>query len=221
MTRRRQAVAGSAASPGLTLVEMLVVLVLASLLGTLIVQGTGFFLARYDAVDRTRRESSLATLREHWFASTVAAMVPSRLPARRFTGDNAAFEGVSLQPLSSIGGRPVRIRWSIDATRVLYTEPGLRPWTVLSLDDGGTAKASTSNNGTLCDAEGVEIETTVSFPLGLGYGCDAVEKTYTLTCNWNTRGNRTNAVGVALAQITLPDGTTASNIGDFVSCKVE
>ena len=140
MTRHRRAVAGSAASPGLTLVEMLVVLVLASLLGTLIVQGTGFFLARYDAVDRTRRESSLATLREHWFASTVAAMVPSRLPARRFTGDNAAFEGVSLQPLSSIGGRPVRIRWSIDATRVLYTEPGLRPWTVLSLDEGGTPK---------------------------------------------------------------------------------
>ena len=82
-------------------------------------------------------------------------------------------------------------------------------------DDGGTAKASTSNNGTLCDAEGVEIETTVSFPLGLGYGCDAVEKTYTLTCDWNTRGNRTNAVGVTLAAMT------ADTVGDFVSCKVE
>ena len=55
-------------------------------------------------------------------------------------------------------------------------------------DDGGTAKGDDDNNGTLCNAEDVEIETTVTFPLGLGYGCDAVEKTYTLTCQWDTRG---------------------------------
>ena len=64
-------------------------------------------------------------------------------------------------------------------------------------DDGGTAKGRNLNNGTLCDAADVEIEATVTFPLGLGYGCDAVEKTYTLTCNWNTRGTGNNVVGVS------------------------
>ena len=55
-------------------------------------------------------------------------------------------------------------------------------------DDGGTARSTVSgkkiNNGTLCNAAGVEIETEVTFPLGLGYGCDDVKKTYTLTCDW-------------------------------------
>ena len=78
-------------------------------------------------------------------------------------------------------------------------------------------RARTSLNGTLCDAEDVEIETTVTFPLGLGYGCDAVEKTYTLTCQWNTRGTGSNVVNVAPAAIA-DDG---SNIDDFVECTVE
>ena len=136
MTNRRQAAtAGGAAAGGFTMVEMLVVLVLVSLLGTLIIQGTGFFLGQYATVKRTHRESSLKALRQHWFASTVAAMVPSRLATRLFAGDGRSFEGVTLQPLAAQAGRPVRVRWSIDAGRVLYTERGSRPWTVLSGHD--------------------------------------------------------------------------------------
>ena len=92
--------------------------------------------------------------------------------------------------------------------------------------DGGTAHGFTAtgasiNNGTLCDAEDVEIETSVTFPLGLGYGCDPITVDYTLTCQWDSRGNRTNAIPVPDDQISLPEGTTtASNIGDFVTCKV-
>ena len=91
-----------------------------------------------------------------------------------------------------------------------------------SADDGGTAKGAKVDNGTLCDADGVEIETTVTFPLGLGYGCDAVEKTYTLTCDWSTRGNRTNAVGGGVTALTAAgeDGE-GGNVDDFVSCEVE
>ena len=44
-----------------------------------------------------------------------------------------------------------------------------------SADDGGSAKGKDLDNGTLCDAKGVEIATSVSYPLGLGYGCDAGE----------------------------------------------
>ena len=87
-------------------------------------------------------------------------------------------------------------------------------------DDGGSAatgRNGADTNSTLCDAEGVEIETTVSFPLGLGYGCDAVEKTYTLTCDWSSRGNRTNNVSTTLAVIA-DDG---ANIDEFVECEIE
>jgi len=131
-----KAVGKTAANRGLTLLEMLVVLVLVSLLGTLLIQGTGYFLGQYAAIDRVGRASSLAALREHWFASTVAAMVPSRLEARRFVGDEAGFEGVTLQALAAEPGRPVRVRWSIDADRVLYTEQGSQYWVVHRVRDG-------------------------------------------------------------------------------------
>ena len=128
---------------GLTLIEMLVVLVLVSLLGTLLLQGTGFFLGKYATVKRVHREASLATLRQHWFISTVQAMVPSLVEARRFAGDASSFEGVTLQALAAEPGMPVRARWSIDVDGasevVVYAQEGGAPWTVLTADDEGLA----------------------------------------------------------------------------------
>ena len=123
---------------GLTLIEMLVVLVLVSLLGTLLIQGAGFFLGRYASVQRVHRDASLAELRQHWFVSTLQAMVPSRVEARRFVGDATQLEGVTLQALAAEPGAPVRVRWSIGgepgSSRVLYEESGAAPWTVLTSD---------------------------------------------------------------------------------------
>ena len=126
---------------GLTLIEMLVVLVLVSLLGTLLIQGLGFFLGKYATAKRVHREASLATLRQHWFISTVQAMVPSRPEARRFAGDASSFEGVTLQPLAADPGFPVRARWSITAggdggsAAVVYAQEDGAPWTVLLSDE--------------------------------------------------------------------------------------
>ena len=64
-------------------------------------------------------------------------------------------------------------------------------------DDGGSAATGAKGvdaNSTLCDASDVEIATSVTFPLGLGYGCDPIKVEYTLTCDWSSRGNRTNSV---------------------------
>lgn len=142
MTRCR-ATAGTAfgAAPGLTLTEMLVVLVLVSLLGVLLIQGAGFFLGKYATVKRLHREASLAALRQHWFISTVQAIVPSDLEARRFAGDASSFEGVTLQPLAAEPGLPVRVRWSIDGdgASVVYAEEGGARWTVLASDEEGLA----------------------------------------------------------------------------------
>ena len=123
---------------------MLVVLLLVSLLGALLIQGVGFFLGKYATAKRIHREASLATLRQHWFVSTVQAMVPSPLEARRFVGDASSFEGVTLQPLAAEPGLPVRARWSIGSGEgeaedgsavVVYTQEGDAPWTVLTSDD--------------------------------------------------------------------------------------
>ena len=126
-----QAAATNAAARGLTLVEMLVVLVLVSLLGTLVLQGTGFFLDQFATVERIHRDASRTDLRNHWFASTVGAILPSRQAERRFVGESTYFEGVTLQPLAAASGQPSRIRWSIEGDRVLFAESGRQPWTIL------------------------------------------------------------------------------------------
>ena len=131
------------AARGLTLIEMLVVLVLVSLLGTLLIQGAGFFLGQYAAVQRVHREASREELRRHWFVSTLQAMVPSKVETRRFAGDASSFEGVTLQALAGEPGRPLRVRWSIDAggasPAVVYAEEDAAPWTVLRADDEALA----------------------------------------------------------------------------------
>ena len=135
--RRRRRRTTQAAARGLTMVEMLVVLVLVSLLGTLVIQGTGFFLGQFATVKRVHREAAHADLRDHWFASTVEAILPSRQEARRFVGDGTFFEGVTLQPLAAAAGRPLHVRWFIEGGRVLYSEHGVEPWTILGEQGGG------------------------------------------------------------------------------------
>ncbi len=122
----RRAAARRTAS-GLTLLEMLVVFVLASLVGTLLIQGTGFFLGQYDTVKRIGREASSEALQQGWFASTVHAMVPYLAEGRRgFVGDFESFQGVTTQALRAPSGIPVAARWSIVAdeagTAVVYAE---------------------------------------------------------------------------------------------------
>ena len=126
---------------GLTLLEMLVVLALVALLGTLIVQGMSFFLGRYDTVQRVARDAAHAGLQQHWFASSVEGMVPYRQVERQFRGDDAAFAGITTQPLGAESGMPVRARWAIEddgvESFVSYredaapTNDGGSSWTVL------------------------------------------------------------------------------------------
>ena len=112
---------------GFTVMEMLAVLTLVSLLGTLVVQGLGFFAARYEAVKRSHRDVDSFALWQHWFAATVNGMVPVGVRARRFRGDATTFSGTSLQPLAGEGGVPAVVRWSVaeDQAAVAYQEEGL------------------------------------------------------------------------------------------------
>ena len=96
--------------------------------------------------------------------------------------------------------------------------------TKCSADDGGAAAtkdASGNKKGdsTLCDAEGVEIETTVVFTDDFGAHECSVEKTYTITCDWDASGgmNTGRDAASAAADAIADDGT---DIGKFLSCKV-
>ena len=99
---------------GLTLIEMLVVFVLLGLISTLLFQGTGFFANRFETVQRLHREGSVTGLQQHWFISTVQAMVPYGREVRRFRGNATVFEGLTLQPLAAEPGMPAGARWYID-----------------------------------------------------------------------------------------------------------
>ena len=149
----------SAPTGGMTLLEMLVVLALVALLGTLITQGLGFF--RYDTVQRVARDAGQAGLQQHWFASSVEGMVPYRQLERQFAGDAATFAGITTQPLAAESGMPVRARWTIEddgvTSHVLYredaapTNDGPSTWTVLRTPDAVTFQYAGAD-GTWLDA---------------------------------------------------------------------
>lgn len=142
--RDRARLPGRRRARGLSLLEMLVVFLLVTFLGTLLIQGFGFFLGKYDTVRRAHREASLETLHHRWFASTVAGMIPYRQADRSFVGNASSFYGVTLQPLAARSGIPVRARWFIDPEAapsvVTYEEESLvagRPairWPVLTAE---------------------------------------------------------------------------------------
>lgn len=106
---------------GLTLVELLVVFVLLGLVSTLLFQGTSFFANRYETVQRLHRDGSVSGLQQHWFISTVRALVPYGVEARRFQGNATSFQGITLQPLAADSGMPAGARWFIEERDALQT----------------------------------------------------------------------------------------------------
>ena len=144
--RPAAAASGSAARPlGLTLLEMLVVLMLLGLLSTALLQGMAFFSAKYESVQRWRQDAGQAMMRQHWFAWSVSGLAAYGLPAQRFAGDGFAFAGISLQPLAADAGLPVEARWTLsaaegDAAILRYQErSGLSnegvDWLIAQFDD--------------------------------------------------------------------------------------
>ena len=128
---------------GLTMLEMLVVLMLVALLGTLVIQGLAFFVRSYDAVTRDHRTTTHAALRQHWFVTAVSGIVPYGVQARAFAGDTASFVAMTLQALNAEPGMPTQTRWSINigagTQAVSYAEDGGTAWRVLESDAGNLA----------------------------------------------------------------------------------
>ena len=141
---------------GITLMEMLVVFVILGLVTTLLFQTTGFFAARYETVQRLHREGAVAGLQQHWFITTVQALVPYGREARRFRGNEDSFAGITLQPLMAEPGMPADARWFIDdrdgLPTVYYREargPRMNDieWPMLNTDDPNIKFQYADTNG--------------------------------------------------------------------------
>ncbi|MBV1905329.1 MAG: hypothetical protein KUG75_04575 [Pseudomonadales bacterium] len=120
---------------GLTLLEMLVVFLLTALLSTLLIQGIGYFLAQYQAVQRFQGKVSAELLSYNWFNESVQAMIPYDQAARRFSGDARSFQGFSMQALAAEPGLPVEVSWTLSEeqgarTGFLYAEEGQDSWEI-------------------------------------------------------------------------------------------
>ena len=75
---------------------------------------------------------------------------------------------------------------------------------------GSKAHAAGDGNSTLCDANDVELSTSVTFVGGMNLGCSATVE-YTLTCQWDASGGHTASAATEFTEATA---------GSFLSCKV-
>jgi general secretion pathway protein J len=125
-------------SYGMTLLELLVVLMLVSMLSTLLMQGVGFFLGKYETVQRVQKRISETMVRRLWFVESVKGVIPHPNERKRFEGGPSSFTGTSIQALASEPGRPVLIKWVIDvekrSPRLMYHERGKLLWEIMSLE---------------------------------------------------------------------------------------
>ena len=123
---------------GLSLLEMLVVMVLVTLLGTLLLQGVGFFTGKYQVVQRARADLSLAELQATLVRLERAGPDALRRGGAAFRGERPGLRGITLAPLQAEPGMPVTARWTIDgedASILRYTEDRGLPLTVLPEND--------------------------------------------------------------------------------------
>lgn len=128
---------------GMTLLELLVVMVLLSVITALLMQGLSQSLAIYERVQRRQYEGMPQLLVMQWFNDSVGSMQAELDAPRQLRGDNFFFEGSSQQPLVAQNGEVQPVRWSISQQKkgevtLDYRQPG-RSWTLLRWPEGTQA----------------------------------------------------------------------------------
>ncbi len=90
--------------------EMLVVLVLAGLISTLLIQGLTHVLnLRVRFLSQLEKQTTEA-LQEHWFREATTALMPDHRSGNHiFSGNDIRFQGLTLNPLKGTPGAPTPI----------------------------------------------------------------------------------------------------------------
>ena len=98
---------------GLSLMEMLVVLVLVSLMATLLVQGTMFLYGNYARVSDRFTALQSGQLPNRWYRESVSRLVASLDDNFAMTGRADFFEGYTLAPVTKPHGSLTNVRWRV------------------------------------------------------------------------------------------------------------
>lgn len=111
---------------GLSLLEMMVVLVIVSLVSTLIIQGFGYTLGLYQRVVQIQQSHNTETLTYHWLRSSLSSLAAPKEDIHTFKGNQLELEGYSFQALQARSGIKTKIGWKLQSQgtmlKLFYSE---------------------------------------------------------------------------------------------------
>ena len=128
-------------SRGITLLEMLVVLVLVSLVSTLVLEGFSYIFRLRVNLFTQLEHVQHGTMQTYWFRQTTMGLTPDYLESEHlFEGDSTSFHGLTLSPLDAPAGVPMPFGWKLETqetmkgnvTQLSYQTSSGELWKVLS-----------------------------------------------------------------------------------------
>lgn len=130
---------------GMTLLELLVVMTLLALVGSLLMQGFGTALSTYERVQRRQNEGVLLELGYRWFSDTLAGTQAELDPPRQFKGDSQRLAGVTHRPLLGIPGQVSLFTWQLETAedgrlQLTYSQPDQLKWPIATWPAGTQGK---------------------------------------------------------------------------------
>ena len=134
---------------GMTLLELLVVMVILAMVSALLVQGMGSALITYERVQRQQQQSMQPTLAYSWLQQTLSSVQAELDEPRHFIGNNIQLSGYTHQPLVGQSGQVSSFSWRFitgeqDELQLWYSQPKVQGtdinWKVLNWPAGTTGQ---------------------------------------------------------------------------------
>ena len=109
---------------GLTLLELLVVIVMTALIATLVMQGIGQGLGVFQRVSADQGQIYHELMGQQWLRQTLSAAVANPVDQETFKGKGDAVQLRSFRPLLGSEGIPTSIAWRIASDGALQYQEG-------------------------------------------------------------------------------------------------
>ena len=111
---------------GLTLMEMLVVVVMVSMVSALLLQSTMYLFGNFERISSHQARTQADLLPVAWYRDSVAGMVAMRDAELGFAGSAESIAGLTMSPLFDNPGKLTKVTWSLNSTgrqvELLYRE---------------------------------------------------------------------------------------------------
>lgn len=101
---------------GMSLMEVLVVLVLVGMLSALLLQSSMFLYGNFERVTYQQNRQWAAYLPTAWFRDSIAGLIVSRDEQFIFSGESGRMQGLTIRPVLGDQGALTWIEWSIHPT---------------------------------------------------------------------------------------------------------